>query len=440
MAIPDLPVEIVEIIVDHLHDDEPALKSCALVSHVYQRAAYYHLFRRISVESISKTPSLKNSLTPFGDLLLFARGSDAIREVIREIHLTNERRNHRIINYHAIQMLPNRFRSLETIIIEDIRLPKLEEFELLTIRPAYSLKKLVFVDVRGPEETVLLIISMFTTIDELHILDDGDLVSPESPSLNAPRRLPSQPITLGMYVKGVMPRVENEDRPLTSAKDRLALLSALRAKTIKIHSCLNFLQWMPSVLFTLEFLELVVSNSHTADTLNEFLPQATVLTHLRLDLALFDLYKYHRLTNDNRSVLDISSCTHLQSLSIRIHSQLSSGTFPKENASMQWNLLGILLSQVPSATTSITICLQVDHTEPPKFDILQLDWKAFNQALLRLEDLEELVFMEQASRPDVQDLSACGVREVWVVYLKDKLRPFYRTGKMRFFRQDEVNG
>ncbi|KAG6874863.1 hypothetical protein C0993_011886, partial [Termitomyces sp. T159_Od127] len=45
-----LPQELVDQIIDHLHDDYPALTSCSLVSHAWRPSSLFHIFSRLSIK------------------------------------------------------------------------------------------------------------------------------------------------------------------------------------------------------------------------------------------------------------------------------------------------------------------------------------------------------------------------------------------------------
>ena len=49
MSSPILPQELVENIIDHLHDDPATLRSCALVSSAWLPASRYHIFHHVSI-------------------------------------------------------------------------------------------------------------------------------------------------------------------------------------------------------------------------------------------------------------------------------------------------------------------------------------------------------------------------------------------------------
>ena len=55
--IADLPRELLDIIIDHLHSDKISLKACSLVCHAWLDSSRYHLFREIRL-----VPSRSNHL------------------------------------------------------------------------------------------------------------------------------------------------------------------------------------------------------------------------------------------------------------------------------------------------------------------------------------------------------------------------------------------
>ncbi|KAJ6588074.1 hypothetical protein B0H19DRAFT_1366790 [Mycena capillaripes] len=48
--IPELPQELVDIIIDHLHNDIPSLKSCSLAAHSFLASARIHIFNKIEIK------------------------------------------------------------------------------------------------------------------------------------------------------------------------------------------------------------------------------------------------------------------------------------------------------------------------------------------------------------------------------------------------------
>ncbi|RDX46357.1 hypothetical protein OH76DRAFT_1356237, partial [Lentinus brumalis] len=57
-----LPAEVTDNILDYLHDDRPALRTCCLVSRSWLPSCRYHLFSEVVVRSADHPLSLSNFL------------------------------------------------------------------------------------------------------------------------------------------------------------------------------------------------------------------------------------------------------------------------------------------------------------------------------------------------------------------------------------------
>src|ERR1700722_18105375 len=80
---PRLPPELIEYIIDYLHDSPSALRSCARVCRDWVAPSRFHLFyRREIILTSSRTVPLK-----IRQLLEFLQGSPDIARYIREFHL-----------------------------------------------------------------------------------------------------------------------------------------------------------------------------------------------------------------------------------------------------------------------------------------------------------------------------------------------------------------
>ena len=79
---PRLPPELIEYIIDHLHDSPSALRACARVCRDWVAPSRFHLFYRREIKPIS------TSTVPLqtGELLEFLQGSPHIVFYIREFH------------------------------------------------------------------------------------------------------------------------------------------------------------------------------------------------------------------------------------------------------------------------------------------------------------------------------------------------------------------
>lgn len=75
---PDLPTELTDAIIDHLHDHKPSLQNCALVSSAWLSSSRYHLFYALRVRG--ELPG-----RGFTDFLAFLDEAPHIRDYIREL-------------------------------------------------------------------------------------------------------------------------------------------------------------------------------------------------------------------------------------------------------------------------------------------------------------------------------------------------------------------
>lgn len=76
----DLLPEIVDMVIDHLHNDKPSLFACAAVSRRWLPACRFHLFRTITVDDVGDQADLKN-------LLSFLRSHPQIPPFPRELYV-----------------------------------------------------------------------------------------------------------------------------------------------------------------------------------------------------------------------------------------------------------------------------------------------------------------------------------------------------------------
>ncbi|KAJ7090724.1 hypothetical protein B0H15DRAFT_243849 [Mycena belliarum] len=60
----DLPSELHDLIIDHMHDDNPALKTCGLVNQAWLRSSRHHLFRGVNVNSQNWKEYLQLAASP----------------------------------------------------------------------------------------------------------------------------------------------------------------------------------------------------------------------------------------------------------------------------------------------------------------------------------------------------------------------------------------
>jgi len=193
---PLLPPEIMDMVIDHLFNDKPALSSCALVCQDWLPSTRYHLFHTLRVQEIipSNQPryaALHNVwLQDFQD---FVRSSPAVCTYIKELHVASYPEDSSMVLHVGVATLLTIFTSI----------PALEYLSLCTkyivIQSSYGgladiaspnpLRKL---SIHGPtfENWALdSLLSLFSSIDILQaggisVLDDSNENEYRPPSMD----------------------------------------------------------------------------------------------------------------------------------------------------------------------------------------------------------------------------------------------------------------
>ncbi|KAF7366884.1 hypothetical protein MSAN_00947100 [Mycena sanguinolenta] len=78
-----LPQELLDIVVDHLHDDPHSLKSCALAARAFLISARIHIFRRIEI--LPPKPKTTPSPSPCQNLLALLTSSPHLPPLVEEL-------------------------------------------------------------------------------------------------------------------------------------------------------------------------------------------------------------------------------------------------------------------------------------------------------------------------------------------------------------------
>ena len=110
-----LPQELVDQIIDFLHDDHPTLQSCTLVARTWLPSSRLHLFSKISVDVNS---------SQFCEFLAYARSCASVPQYVRQVTL---------IGRHA-QSKPTRNPVTQAILVDLLAcLPRLELLNLVSV-------------------------------------------------------------------------------------------------------------------------------------------------------------------------------------------------------------------------------------------------------------------------------------------------------------------
>ena len=105
-----LPGEDVDVIIDHLHDDVPSLKACALVCHSWLPSSRYHLFYKRTINDRRKAQ----------DTPLFLSVNPALAAYIR--HLDIKRGHSYFISFPELEALLRALPSIRVLSLKDVTL------------------------------------------------------------------------------------------------------------------------------------------------------------------------------------------------------------------------------------------------------------------------------------------------------------------------------
>jgi hypothetical protein len=102
-----LPLEVIETIMDHLHDDRKALETCSLVCKALTPRAQFRLFFNITL-----------NLRHCDDLVQLTQSASTVVQFIRHLHLDCHHMNAFDINLQ----LPVGFKAIESLTVSDLRI------------------------------------------------------------------------------------------------------------------------------------------------------------------------------------------------------------------------------------------------------------------------------------------------------------------------------
>jgi hypothetical protein len=111
-----MAAEIVDMIIDHLHDCKPALESCALVSHTWLPASRFHLFRSIQLDP---HPSCYHRCDK---LYAIIEQSPHLAAIIRELHIDGGIGNYCVHASPRLNLLLDSLTHLNTLHIKHVNL------------------------------------------------------------------------------------------------------------------------------------------------------------------------------------------------------------------------------------------------------------------------------------------------------------------------------
>jgi len=170
---PPIPQDIVDIVIDFLHDDKQSLMDCRRMCRSWTYSTHTHLFKSIRVER--RRSEVAFTLV---NLRTFLRRTPVIRPFVRKLHVGSLNQHSNIkINAPLLHSVTSLLVSLDTLVLQGMNLVGVDEPSLadyLYAQPVspVPIKKLVltsvasYIDADSPQALVALL-SLFSRIDEL---------------------------------------------------------------------------------------------------------------------------------------------------------------------------------------------------------------------------------------------------------------------------------
>lgn len=167
-SISGLPQELLDVIIDHLYDDNTALRRCTLVSRSWLQASRYHLYRTLRISD----EYWHHNFVAF-DNFLRNDASPGFCAEVRSLTMRGDEGSYdfpqrTLLSRDLLMSILGRLPHLSVLIICDIRL---QEAQLPSLSPRFSLEKLVLSSVgssRDSPRNIVQLLSMFTDIGTLH--------------------------------------------------------------------------------------------------------------------------------------------------------------------------------------------------------------------------------------------------------------------------------
>lgn len=178
-----LPQELLDYILDYLHDDAPALKSCSTACHAFLLASSYHLFQEVALGRRLRSPT-SEVLRHFASTV---EASPRLRMHIRGLSLApplRVRRSHKDSGLALdLRVLRDALEALPSLHTIDLRYVQIELCDQPVLPLACThLKKVVLGAVLHPEPSKLrdvLVLLLDVRLDSLEVI--GQWTEPQSP-------------------------------------------------------------------------------------------------------------------------------------------------------------------------------------------------------------------------------------------------------------------
>ncbi|KAK7685573.1 hypothetical protein QCA50_011440 [Cerrena zonata] len=117
----EIPIELVEYIIDHLHDDTLALCSSSLVCRSWTEPARHHLFYEVKVHSNKKEYASGNLFTKLHDILDTGR---AVHPHIKRLFIEADPTMNQLLSATLLRACFDHLTSVHTLSVRGVRFPR----------------------------------------------------------------------------------------------------------------------------------------------------------------------------------------------------------------------------------------------------------------------------------------------------------------------------
>ncbi|KAL4250302.1 hypothetical protein ABKN59_003150 [Abortiporus biennis] len=418
-TVPSLPQNIIDRIIDFLHDDRYSLKSCSLVSRSWLDTSRYHLYGVMTITAGKRDKSCKKR------------------------RKRNKHNKRPILCSHLLAQYLSKFPSLRSVQLEECRfVHKFDGPILAWIKSILPVKKSTSRPRRGScsyEQQPTPVDKFPISIEKLSIGCVGSSKDPLSPDFNEILSLFSTVTHLGVYAvekftptqtPATSPTSPNQQEPQhllpppiessSSATTSTSHRSFFQEHALECQSSsMRFSPITPDGAFqTLQDLFV------TCSTLNEYNALGMMLAEVKDHIRVFGfnpqfLHREHHHTGESvdYSILNLASCINLRHLELfldfvdmKSHNPIG---FDDGTADLICDYPNRILSNFPTSVRSINFQLYLREEDADAFNST-MDWEELDHMLYTCFHVSHVSFRRRKTwyaSTKMVPLEECGILE-----------------------------
>ncbi|KAI0078321.1 hypothetical protein K474DRAFT_938553 [Panus rudis PR-1116 ss-1] len=377
-----LPQEVIDYIIDFLHDDKASLLQCSLVHRTWLDASYHHIFKELDIVVPSAESEDAHKITKFAE---FLQAEPRMAASVRSLELVSHDCMHPIPSYQNADDGGRSILDIADISVILRCLPRIQSLTLCGLvimvgnRPFDSqfkkeLKQLQLLDVvtqkNAPltpphSSSIVNLLSLFSRVEELVI----GVLRPDV--LNWSRTFGNKDIELSESMAGLT--LASEPLLVTNINIVGVYMSSTVFPVLRravSTSQLETVYWEAAPDLLDEFIREFLSDSRN-----------TCLKELAIGFLPANPSEY-RLQTLRKSFASLPAFSSLPSFQLTVH-----GTQP-EFPSPDRTVIELLSGLSPQSITKLSICFRMSSKGFDDFPLAKLDWALMMHAIARFPDLK----------------------------------------------------